>query len=130
MNKYYAICAAISLYVSAHSLVGFAQMGGMYDGKELDFLLNNTPPRPRLIIFSADWCLPCKVARKEMQQNLELKRIVDSYEVIKYDFDVDKSAKKKYNINKVPTYIIESEGTEVRRQVGYRGTKQLIEFLD
>tara|TARA_B100001564_G_C20190184_1_gene468043 strand:- start:95 stop:487 length:393 start_codon:yes stop_codon:yes gene_type:complete len=130
MNKYYTICAAISLYISAHSLVGFAQMGGMYDGKELDFLVKNTPPRPKLIIFSADWCLPCKVARKEMRENMNLKRIVDTYEVVKYDFDKNVVEKKKYNVNKVPTYIIEAEGIEVRRQIGFGGTKKLIDFLD
>jgi hypothetical protein len=65
-----------------------------------------------------------------MIENVKLKRIVDSYEVIKYDFDLDKDAKKQYNVSKVPTYIIESEGQEIRRQIGYRGTNQLIEFLD
>ena len=125
---YYLRFFTLSILISLLALKGFAQADGFFGGDELDFLMSKKPAK--LIIFSADWCLPCKVARKEMQQNLELKRIVDSYEVIKYDFDVDKSAKKKYNINKVPTYIIESEGTEVRRQVGYRGTKQLIEFLD
>ena len=65
-----------------------------------------------------------------MKENVALKRIVSSYEVIKYDFDVDKEAKKKYNISKVPTYIVEADGIEIRRQVGYRGTEQLIDFLD
>ena len=65
-----------------------------------------------------------------MKENVSLRRIVDSYEVIKYDFDVDAEAKKKYNINKVPTYIIEIDGEEIRRQVGYRGTNALIKFLD
>ena len=130
MNKYYTICAAISLYISAHSLAGFAQVGGAYDAKELDFLVNNTPPRPKLIIFSADWCLPCKVARKNMREHVPLKRIVETYDVIQYDFDNNVVEKKKYNVNKVPTYIIEAEGIEVRRQIGFRGTQNLIDFLD
>ena len=117
------VTLAIGIYISAYALLGFGR-----EANRMDFLMSK--PRPKLIIFSANWCLPCKVARKEMLENVELRRIVDSYEVIKYDFDLDKDAKKQYNVNKVPTYIIESDNKEVRRQIGYRGTKQLIEFLD
>lgn len=125
---YYIRFFTLSLIISLLTLKGFAQADGFFGGSEMDFLMSKKPAK--LIIFSADWCLPCKVARKEMQQNVELRRIVDSYEVIKYDFDVDNEAKKQYNINKVPTYIIEIDGEEIRRQVGYGGTKKLIDFLD
>lgn len=125
---YYIRFFTLSLIISLLTLKGFAQADGFFGGSEMDFLMSKKPAK--LIIFSADWCLPCKVARKEMQQNVELRRIVDSFEVIKYDFDVDNEAKKKYNINKVPTYIIEIDGEEIRRQVGYGGTKKLIDFLD
>ena len=114
---YYIRFFTLSLIISLLTLKGFAQADGFFGGSEMDFLMSKKPAK--LIIFSADWCLPCKVARKEMQQNVELRRIVDSFEVIKYDFDVDNEAKKKYNINKVPTYIIEIDGEEIRRQVGY-----------
>tara|TARA_B100001778_G_C18437385_1_gene560756 strand:- start:421 stop:795 length:375 start_codon:yes stop_codon:yes gene_type:complete len=124
MNKYYAICAAISLYVSAYSLIGFSQ-----DPTRMSFLMSSKP-MPKLIIFSADWCLPCKVARKEMRENVKLKRIVDTYEVIKYDFDKAQVERRKYKVNKVPTYIIESDSVEIRRQVGYGSTQKLIDFLD
>ena len=124
---YYIRFFTLSLIISLLTLKGFAQADGFFGGSEMDFLMSKKPAK--LIIFSADWCLPCKVARKEMQQNVELRRIVDSFEVIKYDFDVDNEAKKKYNINKVPTYIIEIDGEEIRRQVGYGGTKKLIDFL-
>ena len=125
---YYIRFFTLSLIISLLTLKGFAQADGFFGGSEMDFLMSKKPAK--LIIFSADWCLPCKVARKEMQQNVELRRIVDSFEVIKYDFDIDNEAKKKYNINKVPTYIIEIDGEEIRRQVGYGGTKKLIDFLD
>jgi thiol-disulfide isomerase/thioredoxin len=117
-----------SILISLLALKGFSQADGMFGGNELDFLMSKKPAK--LIIFSANWCLPCKVARKEMQQNVKLRRIVESYDMIIYDFDADKDAKKKYNISKVPTYIIEVDGVEVKRQVGYGGTKKLIDFLD
>ncbi len=113
----------LSILISLLALKGFSK-----EPIRMDFLMSK--PRAKLIIFSADWCLPCKVARKEMIQNIPLKRIVDSYEVVKYDFDSDTEAKKKYNVNKVPTFIIESNGSEIRRQVGFGGTEKLKEFLD
>ena len=125
---YYLRFFTLSILISLLALKGFSQADGFFGGSEMDFLMSKKPAK--LIIFSADWCLPCKVARKEMKENVELKRIVDSYQVIKHDFDVAKEAKKKYNISKVPTYIIEVDGQEIRRQVGYRGTKQMIDFLD
>ena len=125
---YYLRFFTLSILISLLALKGFSQADGFFGGSEMDFLMSKKPAK--LIIFSADWCLPCKVARKEMKENVELKRIVDSYQVIKHDFDVAKEAKKKDNISKVPTYIIEVDGQEIRRQVGYRGTKQMIDFLD
>tara|TARA_Y100000004_G_C8920148_1_gene415044 strand:+ start:119 stop:499 length:381 start_codon:yes stop_codon:yes gene_type:complete len=125
---YYIRFFTLSLIISLLTLKGFAKADGMFGGNSLDFLVSKKPAK--LIIFSADWCLPCKVARKEMQRNVQLKRIVQDYEVVKYDFDVDKEAKKKYNINKVPTYIIEIDGQEIRRQVGFGSTEKLIDFLD
>ena len=118
-TRFFTICVLISLL----ALKGFSQ-------EPMEFLMSANKPRPKLLIFSADWCLPCKVARKEMVQNVSIKRVVQDYEVVRYDFDSDKEAITKYNVKKVPTYIIESEGKEVRRQVGYGGTKALINFLD
>ena len=123
MTKTRFIIAALSFYISIYSLIGFSS-----ESQRMDFLMSKKPTK--LIIFSANWCLPCKVARKQMRENVELKKITDSYDITMYNFDVDKNARKKYNVNKVPTYIIEVDGKEVARQVGYRGTKQLIDFLD
>ena len=86
-------------------------------------------PKPRLIIFSADWCLPCKVARKEMRENQSLKDMLENYNVVIYDFDTAIPSKRKYKINKVPTYIIENDGKEVRRQIGFGGTAKFKKFL-
>lgn len=116
----------IGILISLLALKGFSQ-----EPSRMEFLMSaNTKPRPKLIIFSADWCLPCKVARKEMVENVSLKRILQDYEVVKYDFDSAKEEVKKYNITKVPTYIIESEGKEVRRQIGFGGTEKFKKFLD
>lgn len=123
MNKYYLICAALTFYISMWTLLGFG--AGPH---RMEFLMGNKP-KPRLIIFSADWCLPCKVARKEMQQNQSLKDILENYNVVIYDFDTSIPSRRKYKINKVPTYIIENDGKEVRRQIGFGGTAKFKKFL-
>ena len=122
MVKLY-ITLALGIYISAYALLGFSR-----EPYRMDFLVSK--PRAKLIIFSADWCSPCKEAKKAMQQNVSLKRIVDSYEVIRYDFDVAIPMRRKYKVDRVPTFIIITDGQEVKRQVGYKGSKQLIDFLD
>ena len=51
-------------------------------------------------------------------------------EIIKYDFDVAIPMRRKYNVNKVPTFIIVSEGEEIRRQTGFNSVDNLKSFLD
>ena len=139
MNRLYIILATLIL-LSSTSYGG----DGLYNGRELDFLMSRKPqlaqeqPEQReqeekkaeLIIFSADWCLPCKVARKQMEENEELKEFVDSkFDGIKYNFDTSKDARIKYNVSKVPTFIVRKEGKILRRQVGYGGDKKLLNFF-
>ena len=123
MYKYYAICAALSLYISTYTLLGFAT-----EPMRMDFLMDKKPAK--LLIFSASWCGPCKAAKKAMKEHVSLKRVVDSYEVIEYNFDVAIPMRRKYNVNKVPTFIIVSEDQEIRRQVGFNSVDKLKNFLD
>ena len=123
MYKYYALCAALSLYISTYTLIGFSA-----DPMRMDFLMSKKPAK--LLIFSADWCGPCRAAKKAMKEHVSLKRIVDSYEVIEYNFDIAIPMRRKYNVNKVPTFIIVSEDKEIRRQVGFNSVDKLKNFLD
>ena len=65
-----------------------------------------------------------------MREHVSLKRIVDSYEVIEYNFDIAIPMRRKYNVNKVPTFIVVADGEEIRRQVGFSSTEKLKNFLD
>ena len=71
------ITLAVGIYISAYALLGFGR-----DPARMEFLMSKS--RPQLIIFSADWCGPCQAAKKAMKENVSLKRITDSYEVVKY----------------------------------------------
>ena len=123
--KYYVFLAAFTLYVSAYTLLGFGR-----EPYNIEFLVSEQPAKAKLIIFSADWCSPCQAAKKAMKEDVDLKRVVDSYEVIYYDFDTEMTMKKKYKIQKVPTFIILTDDEEVRRQVGFSNSDKLKKFLD
>ena len=68
-------------------------------------------------------------AKKAMKENVSLKRIIDSYQV-QYNFDVAIPMRKKYNVDRVPTFIVVSDGEEIRRQVGFNNVDKLKSFLD
>ena len=125
---YYARFFTLSILISLLALKGFAQADGFFGGSEMDFLMSKKPAK--LLIFSADWCGPCKAAKKAMKEHVDLKRVVGSYEVVEYNFDIAIPMRKKYNVNKVPTFIVVSEGEEIRRQVGYSNPQKLKNFLD
>ena len=117
------VTLAVGIYISAYALLGFGR-----EPARMEFLMSKS--RPQLLIFSADWCAPCKAAKKAMLENVALKRIVDSYEVLEYNFDIAMPMRKKYNVDRVPTFIVVSDGEEIRRQVGFGGSEKLIDFLD
>jgi len=117
------ITLAIGIYISAYALLGFGR-----EPARMEFLMSKS--RPQLIIFSADWCGPCQAAKKAMKENVDLKRIVDSYDVVQYNFDIAIPMRRKYNVNKVPTFIVIADGEEIRRQVGFSSKEKLKNFLD
>tara|TARA_B100001094_G_C17727781_1_gene575085 strand:- start:21 stop:389 length:369 start_codon:yes stop_codon:yes gene_type:complete len=117
------ITLAIGLYISAYTLLGFGS-----EPSRIEFLMSKS--RPQLLIFSADWCGPCRAAKKAMKENVDLKRIVDSYDVVKYNFDTAIPMRRKYNVDRVPTFIVVSDGEELRRQVGFSSESKLKNFLD
>ncbi len=117
------ITLAIGIYISAYALLGFGR-----DPSRIEFLMSKS--RPQLIIFSAGWCGPCQAAKKAMKVNMDLKRIVDSYDVVQYNFDIAIPMRRKYNVNKVPTFIVVADGEEIRRQVGFSSEEKLKNFLD
>tara|TARA_B100001564_G_C20041658_1_gene403572 strand:- start:54 stop:425 length:372 start_codon:yes stop_codon:yes gene_type:complete len=123
MYKYYVICAALSLYISAYTLLGFAR-----EPMRMDFLMDKKPAK--LMFFSADWCSPCQAAKRAMKEDVSLKRIMSSYEVVEYDFDIAIPMRRKYNVNKVPTFIIVADDEEIKRKVGFSSTEKLKNFLD
>lgn len=69
-----------------------------------------------LMDFYADWCAPCKMQEKIIN---ELKRKFENkIEIKKINVDNGTSFISKYNISAVPTLILEKDGILIKKYVG------------
>ena len=75
--------------------------------------------------FTASWCPPCKMFKPIMK---EIEREGYSIQFIDIDHD-ENDLMEKYNIQSVPTSIIEEDGKEVERFVGALSKKEVLEKL-
>jgi thiol-disulfide isomerase/thioredoxin len=83
-----------------------------------------------LLIFSADWCKSCQIAKNDINNDPKLSETIKEYEVIILDYDLDKDAVSGYNIKNIPTFVILSDNKETKRKVGYKGgSEALNKFL-
>ncbi|NDB86363.1 MAG: thioredoxin [Alphaproteobacteria bacterium] len=84
--------------------------------------------RPTLIVFSADWCGACKIAKHDINNDHNLSEVVKKYFVVTANYDVDKDLVEGYNVDRIPTFVVIDKST-VTKKVGYNGPKDLIKFL-
>lgn len=83
-----------------------------------------------LLIFSADWCKYCQIAKNDINTDPRLSETIKKYEIVIWDYDLDKEAVIGYNVKTIPTFIVLENNKETKRQIGYRGgPKQLNKFL-
>ena len=117
---------AFRLLISLYILIGFSNAAKPSD---MEFL--KTQMKPKLVIFHANWCLPCKMINKWIEQDSEIKNILSNYEVEHYDYDLDTMMRTKYNVTKIPTLIVIKNEEEVARRVGIAtGKSGLVLFLE
>ena len=74
----------------------------------------------KVIKFGANWCGPCKVLDKRLENFTDLP-------VIKYDVDeLSEEMLQKYNIVNIPvTILFDDEDNEIRRWIGAFNIQQL-----
>ena len=67
----------------------------------------------KILKFGADWCGPCKVLNKKLEEFTDC-------EVIKYDVDeVDEELLEKFRIRNIPvTVLVDENDEEIQRWVG------------
>lgn len=85
-------------------------------------------PEKTLVLFSAEWCGPCKVLKPNMEVvEDELK---DSYNFIKADISENEENTKRFGIKNIPTCILIQEDKEIARFSGVKNTEQIKKFLE
>lgn len=74
----------------------------------------------KVIKFGANWCGPCKVLDKRLENFTDLP-------VVKYDVDeLSEEMLQKYNIVNIPvTILFDDEDNEIRRWIGAFNIQQL-----
>ena len=79
----------------------------------------------RLVKFSADWCMPCKMLGKTLEG------INVPYPLIEIDIDEKPDVAQEYKVRGVPTMVLLDENdVEVGRLVGVKTKAEIEEFIN
>ena len=81
-----------------------------------------------LILFSADWCGPCKMLKPILEKIEE--SFSESYNFIKVDISDVEETTKRFNIKNIPTCVITKAGKEIGRFSGVKTETQIKNFLE
>jgi thioredoxin 1 len=80
----------------------------------------------KAIKFYAEWCQPCKMLSRIMEDASD--QITTQVENIDIDTDMDTAI--KYGVRGVPTMVrVDDDGKELARKVGMMNEQELITFL-
>jgi len=81
-----------------------------------------------VLMFSADWCKYCQIAKRDMLENQDE---VNSWGLEVVDTDVSREMVAEYRVKTLPTFIyLNDDGKEVDRQVGYKGYRHLRRWVE
>ena len=82
----------------------------------------------RLILLSADWCVPCQSLKANVKRNLSALGEAGIDEVLYVDCSKYTNMKKKYHPSAYPTLLIMTNGNVESRRLGSLSTEQLLKW--
>ncbi|BAO77341.1 thioredoxin family protein [Winogradskyella sp. PG-2] len=87
-----------------------------------------------MIFFTADWCSPCRIMKREVFADNEVKKAMDS-KIVSLEIDIDiinnQELVKQYNIGATPTTIfINPQGDVIDYAVGKVEKSKFLEMLE
>ena len=85
-------------------------------------------PGKYLVLFSAEWCAPCKVLKPQLE--LVEKQFTEKYKFLRADIEINISNTRKFGIKNIPTVVLIEDGKEITRFVGSKNPLQIIKILE
>lgn len=84
-----------------------------------------------LVDFETVWCMPCRTMDEWIWSDAEVASAINAgYVGVKLDGDIEEEIVQRYSIAGYPTMLIlDAEGNEVRRVVGYQTSSQMLSLL-
>jgi len=80
-----------------------------------------------LVLFSADWCGPCKIIKPSLEK-IETE-LSEKLSIVKADVSEAENGAKKFNIKNIPTCVLIEGETEIARFSGVKTEEQIKKFL-
>ncbi|MFN5371677.1 MAG: thioredoxin family protein [Bacteroidia bacterium] len=82
-------------------------------------------PNRTLVVFSAEWCGPCKAMNPMLEKVIEA-----GYRIYKINIDEDVDFAAQYLINALPTSLLFELGTQIKRHSGiYMSYSEFEQFI-
>lgn len=83
-----------------------------------------------LVDFETTWCGPCQVMNKLVYTSAPVVAAAKGVIAVKVDGDEHRDLVKQYAVSGYPTIVLlDAEGKEIRRAVGYRSVLEMVELL-
>ena len=82
--------------------------------------------KPVLVDFYADWCGPCKMMAPVIE---EIAEEAADIKVGKLNIDNEMEIAQKYGVMSIPTLIVFKNGEEVKRDLGAKPKKAVLDIL-
>jgi thioredoxin 1 len=82
-------------------------------------------PNRTLVVFSANWCGPCKAMNPMLEKAIE-----EGHRIFKINVDEDADFSSEHGIKAIPASFLYEEGNQLKRQPGkFDSYADLVKFI-